>query len=248
MLGFVRNALNYLRYFFGERQFVIVSGADASHYLSLVNFIRSVKAHEPQAELRIVDLGMNAAQAATIRSMVYERNFKSFDYPKYPAWMNIKNAAGHYAWKPLIIWENIGCSQIPIIWMDAGTVLRKPLRSFYAKTKTHGFFSITSSGDCAKWTHEKTLEFFRLNLDWAKNKRNLTAGAVGFDPIHQKAFELAKEWARLAQVKQAIAPQGSSRLNHRQDQSLLSILAHLHGFGPKKFIGSREFDTQQDVD
>ena len=248
MRAAAKKIIDYLRRFSGKRRFIIVSGADASHYLSLVNFIKSVKEHEPQAELRIVDLGLSAAQAATIKTMVPEQNFTKFDFENYPPWMNIKNEAGHYAWKPVIIWDNVKEAQVPVIWMDAGTILRKPLRKFYRKTKAHGFFSITSPGDCAKWTHKKTLDFFGLNPDWARNKRNLTAGAVGFDPLQEKAFKLAREWARLAQIRQVIAPEGSSRMNHRQDQSLLSILAHIHGFGPKKFIGSKEFDTHQDVD
>jgi hypothetical protein len=50
-------------------------------------------------------------------------------------------------------------------------------------------------------------------------------GAVlGFNLDDPDIIEFIKEYTTLACIKECIAPEGSSRENHRQDQSLFTIL------------------------
>ena len=55
---------------------------------------------------------------------------------------------------------------------------------------------------------------------------------------------LLREWRRCALIKDCIAPPGSNRRNHRQDQALLSILIHryLAGFNPPLTLEDRFLD------
>lgn len=42
---------------------------------------------------------------------------------------------------------------------------------------------------------------------------------------------MLNDWRDCALEKECISPEGSNRTNHRQDQSVLSILAHLNSLG-----------------
>src|SRR5262245_12079567 len=92
------------------------------------------------------------------------------------------------------------------------------------------------------------LDYFELDAEWAAGKRNLSGSCVAFHPRSLRALCLAKAWRDGALIKHCIAPLSSNRKNHRQDQSLLTILAHRGGFAeaisPKKL----DFVNHQDID
>ena len=58
------------------------------------------------------------------------------------------------------------------------------------------------------------------------NKRNLASGMVGFNSNNEKSLEILNEWFEKAQLEDFIAPKGSNRSNHRQDQSLLTLICY----------------------
>ena len=57
-------------------------------------------------------------------------------------------------------------------------------------------------------------------------KSNLTGGLIGVNTSNKNAIKLVKKWEKYSLIQECIAPQGSSRKNHRQDQSILSILKY----------------------
>ena len=66
--------------------------------------------------------------------------------------------------------------------------------------------------------------------DWdGLSKRNLNGACVAFDTRNQEVMAVISEWGRCALIKDCIAPPGSSRANHRQDQALLTVLAYRSG-------------------
>jgi hypothetical protein len=231
-----------------RNRLVIVTASDYTHGKSLLNLISSIIKHEPQALVYVYDLGLTEEQSATLRMIAPKAVIKSFDYKKYPEWFNIKVNAGQYAWKPVVIHEVLHASDCPVVWMDAGNILYSKLNHVYGRVVRSGFYSISSDGDLAKWTHEETLKFFGFDKKWAKGKRNVNGAFIAFDPRQPEAVATADEWARCAQVREAIAPEGSSRENHRQDQALLGVIAH-----KRKMVGNfkefcTEFRIQRDVD
>jgi len=54
---------------------------------------------------------------------------------------------------------------------------------------------------------------------------------IGFNTLNPGAKQLLNDWAKCAKNKSCIAPTGSSRENHRQDQAVLTILLWERGFG-----------------
>jgi hypothetical protein len=72
--------------------------------------------------------------------------------------------------------------------------------------------------------------------------RMLSAGLVGLRYGHAGVRELVREWAACALRKECIAPAGSSRANHRQDQSALSILAQRFGYDEEVDIRDPQYE------
>ena len=52
---------------------------------------------------------------------------------------------------------------------------------------------------------------------------------VGAARFHRHYADIVEPWVRCARVEACIAPPGSNRRNHRQDQAALTVLAHQAG-------------------
>ena len=74
-----------------------------------------------------------------------------------------------------------------------------------------------------------------------KTKRNLTGGLIGVDPKNQHIVEFLNNWKSACLKPNLIKPEeGSTRENHEQDQSLLSILFN-QNFSKIYFLKQREY-------
>jgi len=70
-------------------------------------------------------------------------------------------------------------------------------------------------------------EYFNDDPKKYKKLHNCNAAAIVFDYKVRK--HLIDEWVNCGRLKSCIAPEGSSRANHRQDQALLTYLAAKEG-------------------
>src|SRR5262249_33378141 len=218
--------LNAIEYMLGHVRIfplTIVTGANFTHGESLVQLVKSILQHEPKARIFIYDLGLSPDQRTEIEQIMPHATIRTFQYDQYPDWFNIRLEAGQYAWKPVIVYEVMRESPGPLVWLDAGDILVGKINQVYARVCRSGFYSLTSDGDLEKWTHELTLTYFHVDRQWARGKLNVASGCCAFNPMHRAAVALAKDWSRYAKIRSAIAPVGSSRLNHRQDQALLGV-------------------------
>lgn len=212
----------------------IVTGADSSHFKSLINLLNSIQKFEPETPVSIWDLGFTDNEISLINSSYPSYSISKFDYSKYPNHFNIKVKAGEYAWKPTIIFEEFKNADGIVLWLDGGDVLTRKLfwiKKFITKT---GFFSPYSLGTIKQWTHPQMIQNFELK-DGFLNKPNLNGAIVGFDSKSKEAFDLLKAWYECAQNVDCIAPQGSNRENHRQDQAALTCLAYKQKMAPNSF-------------
>ena len=207
---------------------IVVTGASDNHYLSLVNFINSFIKHNTKNRLIIYNLGLDKYKWNLMQEIYKKFDFlyKKFDYSKHPSWFNINIEAGQYAWKPTIIYDTF--LEFPdeiIVWMDAGNIIQNnliPLQDFII---TNHVYSATSDGDIRKWTHPNTIKYLNcLNID----KENRNAACLGFNTKIDYVKSFLKEFYDCAQDKNCIAPEGSSRINHRQDQAVFTILFYKH--------------------
>jgi hypothetical protein len=207
----------------------IVTGASDNHYLSLVNFINSFIQHNAGTSahtLIIYDLGIDDVRWNELQTTHQSHNFiyKRFDYSKYPEWFNIEVEAGQYAWKPTIIYNT--CEEFPdqiIVWMDAGNLIHSDLKLLETFLQTYGVYSSISSGSIRNWTHPATIEYLQCQN---VNEQNRNAACLGFKPQNSFARELLTDFYQCCLDKNCIAPNGSSRLNHRQDQAVFTVLLY----------------------
>ena len=154
---------------------------------------------------------------------------KHFDFSKYPSYFNININAGEYAWKPVIINEVMNTisdyTNTILLWCDSGNIFTTDLYTHYNIIKQNNVYSPTSSGTIRQWTHPKTLEWFNINYDDIVLTYSPRNGAIlGFNIENIVVREFIKKFNDLACIKDCIAPQGSNRSNHRQDQAVFTLL------------------------
>jgi hypothetical protein len=226
----------------------LVTGADSSHFLSLLQFLASVVEHEPDLPVVVYDLGLHPYEEAELEERFPRYWVRRFPYEKYPPHVNLRWDLGHYAWKPIIVWEVLKDTTEPVCWMDAGNVLTARLNGIRHALRTHGFYSPRSSGTIMDWTHPAMSEYFAVEAEWATGKPNLNGACVAFHPRSPRALDLAQQWRNGALIKDCIAPEGSSRENHRQDQALLTVLAYKYGLVDATNSSYLGFEIHRDID
>ncbi len=203
----------------------IVTASDSKFYDSLLQLIDSIRTHEPEAKIVVYDIGLTNSQIQKLKNYKLSE-FKKFDFNKYPKFFSERDEFGKlgaYAWKSAIINEVLeNETKDIVIWFDAGNILTGKLSKLKKALLFNNFYSPLSSGKLKDWCHFKTLNF--LNANNILKKPNLTGGLVGFNSSSKEAREFAKKWFDYSLIEECIAPEGSNRNNHRQDQSVLSIL------------------------
>jgi hypothetical protein len=227
-------------------ELIILSGADSSHFKSLIQLTESILRYESTAILVIYDLGLTNKESSDIKERFPFVDFKKFDYSRYPSYFNIKENAGHYAWKPVIISAVLNEYKKPALWLDAGCVITHPLYRIRKIIKSEGFYYTVCSSKVKDWTHPKTLEY--LDTDQTVlSKGHLAGGIVGFDYENYKARDLLEKWRQAAFCKEITAPEGWCRSQHRA-QSVLTILAYNNGMVSNRLYRRLGIKVHQDID
>lgn len=202
----------------------LVTGASQNHEKSLLQLIRSVLQHiqNPFQTLIVYDLGLSSNALQMLHK--HKITVRPFPFSQYPDYFNIDVEAGQYAWKPVIV-QIVAqeYSDENVIWMDAGNVVHNELKQLDDFVLENGIFTGVSSGTVKKWTHPGTLKYMDVP-DKMLSFPCRNAACVGFNPRIPYAKDVLEEWAQLAQQRDCIAPLTSSRVNHRQDQAILTIL------------------------
>ena len=210
-----------------KNEFKIVTVADSNFFEDLNNLLNSIKLFESNLDVVIYDIGLrNDDKKFLIEHFDYK--IKKFNFEQYPAFINLYDSdskLGSYAWKALIIQKEYSKGKKNIIYLDAGCMLRKSLRLLKFVVLRNGLFSPASSDNIKRWTHPTSLEKMNVSRNLLK-KRNFTAGCIGLAIHHDNISNIVSKWAKYSKDQDVIAPKGSSRLNHRQDQAILNILIH----------------------
>ncbi|KAG0357266.1 hypothetical protein BG005_003783 [Podila minutissima] len=130
-----------------------------------------------------------------------------------------------------------------ILWLDAGDRLSLAfLRWLPSFMLHHGLWTPQSQDTMHTWTHPGMLAYFHDSLArFPANTTNCNGAAIAFD-VHNATVRdgIMREWIDCAKMKECIAPEGSSRENHRQDQAALTYLVKTMGFGEDLCVGFPE--------
>jgi len=181
------------------------------------------------------DLGLDEMSISNLHSFHDNRiQYRKFDYFKYDDYYNIEIEAGQYAWKAAIIRETMNelllsnTTENPLIlyWCDSGNTLH-PMTISYLEdiVSKNKLYSPISPENIQFWTHPGTLHYFNIpENDSLLMKQNRNGAQFGFLISDKKVQEFIRDFDACSHIKDCIAPQGSNRQNHRQDQSVFTIL------------------------
>lgn len=228
----------------------IVSAADASHFRSLVQLLDSITLFEPLASVSIYDLGLSDDQRRELTRIALTSNrmtLKHFEFNAYPPHFSMSESAGSYAWKPAAVERELNQSEDSLLlWLDAGDVLTRPLTNVRRAIRECGLWSPASAGTIEEWTHATTLARFAMDSKTLRSS-NLNGAIIGVDRRSRKAKLAVHWWSLAARDRDWIAPNGSDRSNHRQDQSLITCIAAALSIScfPTNTL---ELATHQDID
>jgi hypothetical protein len=216
-------------------QLTVVTAASSNHYGALCQMLASLR--RLGARVECYDIGLTPAESLALPrwdGIVHRR----FAYDQYPPHMNADINAGEYAWKPVIIADVVERSRAQdspsnVLWADAGCYFDSIASISDRIASSGGLWVRASAGTMRQWTHPLMFEYLKADPQAYGDKPNADATLVGFGigsgtPADREAVyqNIVAPWKAYAMIKDCIAPRGSSRTNHRQDQSVLSYLVH----------------------
>ena len=187
--------------------------------------VRSLAAHSAGAELAIWDLGLTEAERTAFETEFTPLKLRTFNYANYPPFYDIRVAAGQYAWKSACIEESLAGwpADTVVLWLDAGNLLVGSLREPISFIKKQGLFSPMTGGSISRYIHPGTFAatgVSQVNL----TKKTMRNGAIiGFYTGFPWVKSWFTKWRKWCDTECVIAPAGSDRSNHRQDQAILTI-------------------------
>lgn len=210
----------------------ILTASDNDYFPKLINLLKSIYLYEKNSETCVIDLGLSKENLNILRTEFKNTQIKLFKFNNYPDFFRKRdefNKLGSYAWKGTSVFNEYKEDNSKIkylLWLDAGCVLLGSLDNARLILDVVGFYSPYSEKKIHQFTHPVTLNKFSLSSK-ILSRKNLSSGVVGFNVHNTKAINIIEKWNEYSQIKDIISPQGSSRTNHRQDQSVLTILGNL---------------------
>jgi hypothetical protein len=217
-----------------ETQLYIVSGCTTHFFIFWILLYKSIKKNLPNAIIHFYDLGLSSEQVQIIKSIIDKDahlHFHTFDFSLYPEWVNVKNAVGQWAWKPQCIKDVMDnyvsdVNNSIIMWCDSCNIIDNNLSQLISFVKINGVYSNTTRGSLYDWTRQQTMDYLNAKEFRSHDMRNaaLPMFYVGISWVQ----DLINDYAKYSLVKECIFPEGSSRANHRQDQSVLSCLYYTY--------------------
>ena len=231
-----------------ESRVAFVTGCNSHYFEHWLRLYESIKKNVYNPTIYFFDLGISDNEKSILN--LIDVNYNVFNFNLYTDWVNIKNDAGQWAWKAQCIKEVMDkCYMYNkikyLIWCDTRNILDNNLENLFNFLDTNGIYTNTTEGNVSKWTVNGTIEYFEkfegLNAKKYLKYPMKNAALPCFNISIEWVREFANEFSRLSLIKDCIFPSGSSRFNHRQDQSILTILYYKYK-DIYKFQNSKEYE------
>jgi hypothetical protein len=232
---------------------IFATGCDRYYVRSWFHLYKSIKKYIPSSCIYFYDLGLNPDEIDDIKKLDIHYNY--FDFSQYPDWVNIKNDAGQWAWKAQIVKSVMNRYKISmnekqyLFWCDSRNQIDNSLSLIINFIEKNGIYTDITSGKISTWTVNQTIEYLNAfnYIDMPMRNAALQCFNISVDWVRR----FIDEYASLSLIKDCIFPLGSSRRNHRQDQSILSILYYkykdIHCFNDGNFYGGIRTHTGSDI-
>ncbi|MFY0627130.1 MAG: DUF1647 domain-containing protein [Reichenbachiella sp.] len=207
----------------------ILTAADAYYFRTFCQFVFTFNSQKEykNSELICYDLGFTKEQlihAEKLVARIPNLSIRKFDFSKYPEFVKLEFKT--YSFKPIIVKEVFEEKKGNLLWLDSATILNSSLEYFWSEMDEHALYApIGGSGNLKEWTVQATLDYMEVPESYYLN-RNICGCMCGFGYQNETIRELVSEWERYGLIHECIKPEGARRDNHRDDQSLLTILLY----------------------
>ena len=163
--------------------------------------------------------------------------------PRIRAHLNVAVNAGEYAWKPVIVADVIDRARAAgdtsdVLWADAGCFFHalQPIADRIRETRRTVGADVGGRHAGVDAPADVRVPRCGSRASTAsgatRTRRSWASPSAARPPSAREAVyrEIVLPWKTCALAKDCIAPAGSSRKNHRQDQAVLSYLVHRAGY------------------
>jgi hypothetical protein len=211
---------------------ILVGGANFRYYdyvLKSLNNITNIIENDNHTNLNIIiifyNLGFTNEQIINLKDTFKKVIFKDFNFNEYPEHVSLEKYYDlncTYAWKPIIFHKVCEEYKNIVYWFDTRSYFTN-FRNIINILNESYIYSPVSSGNINKWTYPTTFKYMDYGYKYLEYQPR-AAGIIGINYNINWCRDLITEWKDLALIKECISPESSDRTNHRQDQSILSIL------------------------
>lgn len=219
--------VRFAKTFLCSRDLHIVTATNSSHFYSLLQLLRTLQVNEKSGyKLHVYDIGLTEDELrhfSKLHPRVEVTRFPFEDYPRYFDMSLPPDFKGEYAWKPCIIHEVYGKLRNGdlLLWLDAGNFVQRKMWLVRSALHFKGFYTRLNPHNNADWTHKDTMRL--LDMERAGPYTQVCGCLIGVRK-NERNDRMLDLWKEAALNRDVIAPAGSSRKNHRQDQAVLSLL------------------------
>ncbi len=202
--------------------------ASDSHFFPHVSYvIESIKKNE-SGEIIFYDLGITKEQKNELEKNYQDVVYKFFNNELLPDhYKDLKT----FAWKSNIVYNEV--LQNPgayIFYMDTRNRCEKSLNIPKKLARLFGIYTALSSNNNISLTHPATIDLLKIKKKSILNRKMIAAGFIAINTDSKYAVKTIEQWDTMSKDKNILIPEGSSRANHRQDQSILSLLLAKRNF------------------
>lgn len=214
------------------------TAASGPHTCWLLGLLQSLAKFHPDLRVVVYDLAPKGSQQIDPALLACARPphddkvaLRQFPYDQYPPWFDVRRAAGEYAWKPVII-KKLVDEFGKVLWLDSGNAVKKRnnLTEVLKVLDSTGFYSPASRATADIWSHPAAAARLAPSADLSAIA-NCNGAFIGFNRDSKAYHTVLVPWYQCALDRACIAPPGSNRTNHRQDQTALTLIAYRAGLG-----------------
>lgn len=219
--------------------YIIVTGCNDRYINTLIGFIESCKRNNINLNLLVIyNYGLTESNLHKLLNYksAYGFDIVDFDYSKYPEHVDLNKYNGlycNYAFKVISIYnECIKHSNKKIIWMDSANRFGlNSINQILTIIKNEKIYSPICNKEGTveglELHHIDSIKHFGLENDLHLIPHR-SGNIIGVDYSDKIGNYIINDWYKCSLNKSIIAPEGSSRNNHRQDQSILTLIMFLY--------------------
>ena len=205
----------------------IVIPACKKFYLSLRQSLNVLQPQlRPNDKVIVVNLGMSIKQIQFLKSI----NYKQIDFFNID-WSSInddwKKDLNTY-WFKSAVWIgllNLKIQDIVLV-IDSACIVYNNLDTIEKLITNNIIYTPYSAEDIKTYVHPKSQESIGFTLP--TNLHMVSGGCLGINLKHPVGNAFIQDFIKCCNNKDTLCPDGSDKSNHRQDQSVLTMLYHLY--------------------